>query len=209
MSNFQSLVKKGPDKQQPSNTSASKIPFKTDMEAMVFDRKRQKCKETIDEISIEKRSLENPMNSLILGLGSTPPWCWNLIICPYCRISLFGRQQYQEHCTQFHPQLSHLYSSSGEQIADHNIDFVHSKHLISSPPSLNISYKLTKYEVPENLRRVYRHMPIKKVFSYKKYANPKNDKDRKTSTNNLLEVNKQPKTSEKTNCPMTIKPKPW
>ena len=222
MYNFQSPpVKRGADKQQPRNTITFKTPFKTDDAKIgrVFDRKQQRCKQRANETLVEeKRDLENPMNSLILGLGNPPPppMCWNLIICPYCRIALFGRQQYQEHCAQFHPQSNHHLHSCKQTADDQNEDLFRSKPALKrSHPTTslnNISYKLTKYEVPENLKRVFRHflpMPIQKVFSYKQYANPKNsnNKDLKSSNDNLLAVNKQLMSSEKANCcAMMIKP---
>ena len=40
-------------------------------------------------------------------LGATP-LCLNLVICPYCKIALFGEHQYQEHLVRFHPESHYL-----------------------------------------------------------------------------------------------------
>ena len=168
MSNFHSPVKK----EQPCNIttiSKSKAPFEMDdvKFGRVLDRRQQQQKYTkpmADETFIERSKLNNPMNSMILGLGTSPPMCWNWV----------------------HPQLQHLlYSSNSKQTANQN-EYCNAstkplKRSKPPPPSSslnNISYKLTKYGIPDHLRRVYRHlpMPIQKVFSYNQYANPKNNK---------------------------------
>ena len=63
----------------------------------VLDRRQQQqqkyTKPMADETFIERSKLNNPMNSMILGLGTSPPMCWNWV----------------------HPQLQHLLCSSNSK----------------------------------------------------------------------------------------------